>query len=343
MKVTRKDAPIENTGADEDFPGTFEVILSAPTEDRDGDTLLPEDWETPLPEHITFDRDHAMSVAGTVGSGVPRIDEETGNLVVSGTYSSLQHAQDVRTLVKEGHIRTTSVAFMSKKVAKAKGEGDGYKVVRELLNGAFVAIPSNREALVLSSKSGARNSQKDAATIQALHDGAVNLGASCEPADDGEKVLGHRPGMKAIAGSVEAGQERIRHALAEAYPGQWAWIRGTLPDGDGGGTIIFELEDETTMESATFQQTFSDDGETVTLQGDAQGVTLQEVVTAGGGKPDGEPAGNDAAEPGTPGAEKSAPGAGDAAAQAETDREEMEALEMRARALAYGALHRLER
>ena len=77
MDVIRKDATITNT--DDAFPGTFEVILSAPTKDRDGETLLPSEWKQPLPDHITFDQDHGMSVASTVGSGVPRIDEK-GNL-----------------------------------------------------------------------------------------------------------------------------------------------------------------------------------------------------------------------------------------------------------------------
>src|SRR4051812_39091574 len=103
MDVIRKDATITNT--DDAFPGSFEVILSAPTKDRDGETLLSSEWKQPLPEHITFDRDHEMSVKGTVGSGTPRIDDQ-GRLIVSGTYSSLPHAQETRTLVKEGHIRT---------------------------------------------------------------------------------------------------------------------------------------------------------------------------------------------------------------------------------------------
>lgn len=194
MDVTRKDATITNTDDTEDaFPGSFEVILSAPTKDRDGDTLLPEEWKFPLPDHITFDADHGMSVASTVGSGTPSLDER-GNLVVSGTYSSLPRAQEVRTLVNEGHIRTTSVAFMSEKSPMKDGK---QSTVRELLNGAFVSIPSNREALVLSSKgasptyirelleagvkAGARHSATDRVHIQAIHDAALALGAA--PAD----------------------------------------------------------------------------------------------------------------------------------------------------------------
>lgn len=187
MNIIKKDAAITNTGPDDAFPGSFEVILSAPTKDRDGDTLLPEDWKQPLPDHITFDTDHGMSVASTVGSGKPELLDD-GRLKVNGTYSSLPRAQEARTLVKEGHIRTTSVAFMSEKAEQKDGTT---KTVRELLNGAFVAIPSNREALVLSSKSveakaGARNSATDAAHVQAIHDHALALGADPKgaPKDD---------------------------------------------------------------------------------------------------------------------------------------------------------------
>jgi len=209
MAIIKKDATITNT--DDAFPGSFEVILSAQTKDRDGDTLLKDGWKLPLPEHITFDSDHGMTVEKTVGSGVPRIDEETGNLIVSGTYSSLPRAQEVRTLVNEGHIRTTSVAFMSEKSQK-----DGATVsVRELLNGAFVAIPSNREALVLSSKglkAGARNSAADAEKVQGIHDHAAALGADCAGAKsfvkkDGEDAAD--PGE-----SAQANDAAIDQALA---------------------------------------------------------------------------------------------------------------------------------
>lgn len=179
VHVTKKDAAISNVGADDEFPGRFRVVLSAPTKDRDGETLLPEDWKQPLPSKITFDQDHGMSVATTVGSGVPRIDGKSGEMIVEGTYSSLPRAQEVRTLVNEGHIDRTSVAFMTERVPQKDGTT---KRVRELLNGAFVAIPSNREAVVLDSKgakAGARNSAKDMESIQAIHDAAQGLGAVC--------------------------------------------------------------------------------------------------------------------------------------------------------------------
>lgn len=266
MEIIRKDATITNT--DDAGPGAFEVILSAPTKDRDGDTLLPDEWKQPLPDHITFDIDHGMDVASTVGSGTPSINDK-GELVVSGTYSSLPRAQEVRTLVNEGHIRTTSVAFMTEKTQK-----DGKTVaVRELLNGAFVAVPSNREALVLSSKAakaGARNSASDLASIQSIHDNATALGADCSPM----KAARRDVESKSIAGSLEATQDRVRDALQDAYPDSYVWLRATMPD-----YVVFELTPVDSPDSETYKQSYTDDGSVVTLSGDATPVDVAEVVT----------------------------------------------------------------
>lgn len=127
--------------------GEFDVILSTSDLDRDGDNLQPEEWKQPLPEHITFDSDHGMSVSTTVGSGQPFINE-AGQLQVRGTFAGTDHGQTVRQLVTEGHIRSVSVAYMERK-AKSKDAVPE----RELLNGAFVAVPANPKAVVLASKS----------------------------------------------------------------------------------------------------------------------------------------------------------------------------------------------
>lgn len=128
--------------------GEFDVILSAPTLDRDGEIIDGKVFN-PLPEHITFDIDHGMSTASTVGSGRPYYDGDV--LRVKGTFSSRPLAQEVRTLVREGHIRSTSVAFLA--AERTEKDGVTHIVKAELLNGAFVAIPSNRDALILSAKS----------------------------------------------------------------------------------------------------------------------------------------------------------------------------------------------
>lgn len=181
MNIVRKDATITEAPSTDGGPGTFEAILSAPTKDRDGETLLPDEWKQPLPDKITVDVDHEMSVKGTIGSAKPWIDDD-GNLRISGTFASTPLAQEVRTLMAEGHIDRTSVAFMSEP-AETK---DGKTVKRrELLNAAVVAIPSNREAAVLevrALKAGARNSASDQEKIQSVHDTAVGLGADCSGA-----------------------------------------------------------------------------------------------------------------------------------------------------------------
>lgn len=178
MKITRKDAAITAAPDLGGGSGTFEAILSAPTRDRDGDTLMPDEWKTPLPERITVDIDHEMSVKGTIGSAKPWIDDD-GNLRISGTFASTPLAQEVRTLMAEGHIDRTSVAFMSEPATQK----DGKTVrMRELLNAAVVAIPSNREAAILEVrglKAGARNSKADAEKVQGIHDHAAALGAEC--------------------------------------------------------------------------------------------------------------------------------------------------------------------
>jgi HK97 family phage prohead protease len=193
--ITKATAAVEPAEDSDEFPnGAFELILSAPTEDRDGE-VIEKGAFNPLPDHIPMDIDHEMSVAGTVGSGTPFYDED-GMLRVKGGFASTAKAQEARALVNEGHIRTASVAFIRKDAKKA-GDGVRHITKAELLNGAFVAVPSNRDALVLASKSaleavekvGARNSRTDAQMIQTSHDHMVALGATCATPKDAARLV----------------------------------------------------------------------------------------------------------------------------------------------------------
>lgn len=219
---------------DSDDPnGSFEVVLSAPTLDRDGEVIDVGAFE-PLPDHITFDIDHGLSTATTVGSGVPRYED--GLLKVAGTFSSIPRAQEVRTLVEEGHIRTTSVAFMS---PVRKVVDDTVHVTKaELLNGAFVPVPSNREAVVLA--------------VKALRDRAES--------------------GKAVAGSFEALREALADAVRIAYPGAWwTYVDATFDD-----HVVYAVEGPDGMArwSATYE--IGETG-AVTL-GTAEPVDIIEVV-----------------------------------------------------------------
>lgn len=222
--------------------GEFEVILSAPTLDRDGEIIDAKAFE-PLPDHITFDVDHGLSTSTTVGSGTPRYDGDL--LKVTGTFSSIPRAQEVRALVAEGHIRTTSVAFMNAK--RTVKDGVPHIEKAELLNGAFVPVPSNREAAVLVAKSFA--SQGDATTRH----------------------------LKVLAGSYEQRQRELRDAILDINPDAW-WVTVLATFDD---TVVYELGSGDQL-----QATYSFDDEGILSIGTGEPVEISEVVTPKSDDPD---------------------------------------------------------
>lgn len=268
----------------EDDPnGSFHVILSAPTKDREGEVVDAKCFE-PLPDHITFDTDHGLSVATTVGSGIPTYEGDL--LHVKGTFTSLQRGQDVRTLVREGHIRTVSASFLN---GQRERDDKGIPHVRkaELVNGTFCSVPVNREALVLAAKSlgvkaGARNNANDANRLQQIHDLAVENGASCS----GSTKSLRRVSTKAVAGSYEDRQEDITEALVEISEDA---IRVAFPDADPGDyswrvCIIATFDDRVVYrigwdDDDAWQVTYTWDGETVTITGEPEAVEVDQVVT----------------------------------------------------------------
>lgn len=165
--------------------GEFLAILTNETLDRDDENLWADEWKQPLPARIHIDGDHGRNIDKTVGSAVPCL--EGNRMIGKGTYAGTPYAQMVRQLVNEGHINSLSVTY-----TETKNQKDG-KPQRELLNAAFVAIPANPEAVVLSSKSAksekaegglsasGNSSQvpKHDEMVQAMHDAAVHLGAQC--------------------------------------------------------------------------------------------------------------------------------------------------------------------
>lgn len=145
IKVKNAGALIQDTTQNDDGPGTFEVVLSDSKLDRDGDVLLPNEWELPLPSHITFVNDHDHNVGSVVGSATPTLEGD--KIVCRGTYARTQAGQDTRMLVKDRHLTHVSVAYREKRDRKSNS------VSRELINGSFVVVPSNTNAKVLASKS----------------------------------------------------------------------------------------------------------------------------------------------------------------------------------------------
>lgn len=151
-------ATIESTDEDKFGPnGGFTAVLSTPSLDRDGDSLQRDEWKDFTQTRYPLDIDHGMSVADTVGSFAPYWDGD--RMMMDAAFASTAKAQDVRALVTPDengirHIGSVSVAFM---VDKTKKSGEPQ---RELLNAGIVAIPSNRDAVILASK--AASALKDA-------------------------------------------------------------------------------------------------------------------------------------------------------------------------------------
>jgi hypothetical protein len=214
------------------------VVLSAPTLDRDGEVVDGGCFD-PLPDHITFDIDHGLSTATTVGSGKPFYDGDL--LKVRGTFSSIPRAQEVRTLVKEGHIRTTSVAYHRPK--HETKDGIPHVVKAELLNGAFVPVPANREAVVVSSKA-----HKAGSAIRAAR-------------------------SKMMVGSYEERQEEMTEALAGAYPDAW-WIEVIATFDD---RVVYEVHGGAN-DDAQFETPYTWDGDGVAF-GPAAQVDVTQIAT----------------------------------------------------------------
>jgi hypothetical protein len=214
MDVVTKEATATATIApvkdDQSEYGEADVILSTSSLDRDGDELHAEEWKTPLPDYITFDTDHGMSVATTVGGGKPFINNK-GQLQVRVGFSSIPRAQEARTLVKERIIRNVSVAFLNHTDQKSG------RVERELLNGAFVAVPANPEAVILASKSkvtpndlaAAAKAKQDAETKDAANYKDDTMAAIAAMFDDDNVDPTHRTayfrGMRDLAMRLGAG------------------------------------------------------------------------------------------------------------------------------------------
>ena len=133
----------------------FVAIISSPTEDRDGETIVGRAFE-PLPDRIPIEIDHAHFVGGSgvksiVGSGTPFYVGDV--LMIRGEFASTETAQEVRTLALEGHLSAMSIAF-GRDESTATRSADGRITTRngELFNVSFVGVGANPDAHVLVAK-----------------------------------------------------------------------------------------------------------------------------------------------------------------------------------------------
>jgi hypothetical protein len=196
-----------------DDPGSFEILLSTSARDRDNEVVSAKDWEQPLPDSIPLNSDHNPSVHAVVRSGQPWLDAD-GNLRVVGKFASTPEGQHLRTLVNEGHVFSVSVEFIRN---AAKG-------VNTLVGGAFVTVPANPEARVLSAKAfgdqldrivkAASAGADVSAMLRAIHDAATHIdNAICpgyaDPDHDGDVD----PGMDGVDGADDGANKCLALSL----------------------------------------------------------------------------------------------------------------------------------
>jgi HK97 family phage prohead protease len=264
--------------------GEFEVVLSMPTVDRDGEIIDAKAFE-PLPESVPFHAFHDFT--DPIGRGVPFYDGDV--LKARGFYASTPRAQEIRALVSDGVIGHTSVGFMPP-VREVK-EGVPHVTKAELLEGSFVSVPANRDAAVLMAKSGARNSATDAGRLQQIHDLAVENGADCTTKD----VHRHRVEVKTISGSWEERRDLLLEAIQTLHPDSW-WtsIVATFDD-----EVVYRVE---TMDgTAEYRASYEIEDGVVTLEA-GEPVEVTEVVAPKGAD---EPAVVDPEKAAAPAAAKS--------------------------------------
>ena len=115
------------------------VIASSDTKDRDGDVLNPQGWKLERfkqnPVILWSHRPDLLPIGKA-----PNAYIQDNQLIVDVEFAEHEFAQEVKKLVNDGYINTTSVGFMP---LDDKGQEN------ELLEVSFVNVPSNPDAQVL--------------------------------------------------------------------------------------------------------------------------------------------------------------------------------------------------
>lgn len=131
--------------------GTFTAIASTGSLDRDGEILLPGCFDplpTSVPVHFGHPRADLPAEPIVVARGRPYYSGD--RLMLDAYFASTAQAQHARQLVNEGVLDAVSVMFIVKKKETRKGVPT--VVSAELVAIDLVTIPSNRDALVVSSR-----------------------------------------------------------------------------------------------------------------------------------------------------------------------------------------------
>jgi hypothetical protein len=218
--------------------GTFEAIVAVFNNvDRGGDRILPgafkrtlAEWEAsgaPIPVVFSHEWDNLDAFIGEVAKAeewapgderLPEAVREYGGLYVKGQLDlDEEFAARVWKKMSRGILRQFSFAY---DVADGKERAGVYELEDlDLFEVGPCLVGMNPDTQLMGTKEGRRNSSKDMALIQKIHDLTVELGAKCAGAeeqvsDDGEDEADGKPAGKSSAGSTLA--TRVALELLEA-------------------------------------------------------------------------------------------------------------------------------
>lgn len=130
-----------------DEGGTFRVVATDETKDRDGDIITLDGWEIEnyLKNPVIL-ANHYYSIENIIGKAT-KIYAQNNQIIVEGIFSKSNPLGVLaQRLYEEGMLKTVSVGFIGK-------ERQGEKITKkELLELSFVAVPSNPSAVSLDAK-----------------------------------------------------------------------------------------------------------------------------------------------------------------------------------------------
>lgn len=145
MSMHRLEARIVEKSSGDN--GGFVAIASTGSVDRDGEIVAPGAFR-PLPDSVPVHMGHTMRPDDVVARARPFYDGDV--LKVEAWFGSDNASQVARQKVTDGTLNSLSIVFVGKKLDR---QGTAVVTSGELLAVDLVSIPSNRDALVLSSRS----------------------------------------------------------------------------------------------------------------------------------------------------------------------------------------------
>lgn len=268
--------------------GLAEVVVSAyGNVDHDGDIVLKGasakqiagDYG-PNPKGLL---DHDWSMRSAVAKTLSWWEEDDG-LHIEAQYNLEKEAgrDAFSDLLFYGDDMEFSVGYAVKSADRPDPEDKALgarRIIKEwqINEWSHVMLGANSDTHLVGAKAGARNSATDGERLQTIHDLSVENGAKCDAVDsEDEKGRKAVKAEKSLVGSYEYLSEQLCQALQIAFPSEWLWVRGTMPD-----SVVFVREVDTFdgYLYGTFQVGYviADDGE-VTFDGDPVEVNIAEIV-----------------------------------------------------------------